>query len=211
MVPKLQKNDVYPRLLNLNRLLKMKSHFLFGARSTGKTTLIQNTVKKTRIYDLLDDDVYQRLLRNPKAIGEGVITPDEVIVIDEVQRLPKLLNEVQRLMKSIPNKFLLTGSSARKLKQGGANLLGGRAWETHLHPLCSFEIPDFDLIKYLNRGGLPHIYASEWYERELKNYILLYLRQEILAEALTRNLEYFVSFLDTLALANGEELHFQNI
>lgn len=201
----------YKRLLDLRKLLKKKSHFLFGARATGKSTLISDQLPGAMVWDLLDEDIYQRLLRNPKLLGESLLDPKQVIVVDEIQRLPKLLNEVQRLMKEHSNSFLLTGSSARKIKRGGANLLGGRAWESHLHPLTFQEISDFDLIKYLNRGGLPHVYLSDYPKEEIKHYINLYIREEIVAEALTRNIEYFISFIDTLALGNGEELYFQGL
>ena len=202
---------LYPRQLNLIDLLNQKSHFLFGARGTGKSTLIDSFFHQELIFDLLDDEIYQRLIKSPKIIEESISSPDQIVIIDEIQRLPKLLNEIQRLMRTHENKFLLTGSSARKLKRGSANLLAGRAWEAHLHPLTMQEIDDFDLVKYLNIGGLPHVYLSKYPTKEIKNYINLYIREEIIAEALTRNMEYFLSFLDTIALSNGEELSFQGI
>ncbi|MCM0605127.1 MAG: ATP-binding protein [Xanthomonadaceae bacterium] len=201
----------YRRILDIQKLIQKKSHFLFGARSTGKSTLIEVSHFEKLSFDLLDDEIYDDLLRRPKLIEERIMNKHQVIVIDEIQRIPKLHNEVQRLMKTVPNHFLLTVSSARKLKKGGENLLGGRAWEAQLYPLVSHEIIDFDLNKYLNRGGLPHIYLSEDYEDELKNYVRLYLRQEIVAEALTRNTESFIRFLDVFALSNGEELHYQGL
>lgn len=201
----------YNRLLNLKNLIEQKSHFLFGARGTGKSTLIEKTFPDSVFFDLLDDDIYERLLRNPKIMSESIKDSNQVIIIDEIQRLPKLLNEVQRLMRKIPNRFLLTGSSARKLKMGGANLLAGRAWQSYLYPLSSIEIDDFDLIKYLNYGGLPHVYLSKNPKTELKNYVNLYLKEEILAEALTRKLEYFVRFLDVIAIGNGDELFYQGL
>ena len=203
--------DLYKRELNLPSILKQKSHFLFGARGTGKSTLIDQTLPDSKVFDLLDDEIYERLLRSPKIIEEVTANFSGIVVIDEIQRLPKLLNEVQRLMRKVPNTFLLTGSSARKLKKGASNLLGGRAWEAHLHPLTYREIDDFNLLKYLNYGGLPHVYLSSNPTKELRHYINLYLREEIITEALTRKMEYFISFLDTLSLANGEELRFQNI
>lgn len=202
-------ND-YPRLLNLTELLKQKSHFLFGARSTGKSTLIHaNLGDKAQVYDLLDDDVFERLAREPQILSQKL--EKKIIVIDEIQRLPKLLNEVHRILSKAPVKFLLTGSSARKLKSDSVNLLGGRAWQTHLYPLISSEITDFDLLKYLNVGGLPHVYLSLHPQNELKAYVNLYLKQEIMAEALTRKIEYFLNFLDIISLNNGEELHYQGL
>lgn len=200
----------YPRLLNLKLLLSRKSHFLFGARSTGKSTLIHtNLGSKAQVYDLLDDSVFERLTREPQIISQKL--EKKIIVIDEIQRLPKLLNEVHRVLSKAPVKFLLTGSSARKLKSESVNLLGGRAWQTHLYPLLSAEITDFDLLKYLNVGGLPHIYLSLHPQNELKAYIHLYLKQEVMAEALTRKIEYFLNFLDIISINNGEELHYQGL
>ncbi len=201
----------YVRTLDLPALLKKKSFFLFGPRSTGKTTLIETQLPKAIIYDLLDDNVFQRLARNPRLLEEETQAGTRLIVIDEIQKLPKLLDEVHRLIKKSDQRFLLTGSSARKLKRGGANLLGGRAWEAHLYPLVTSEIPDFDLIKYLNRGGLPHIYNSDDYEEELESYVSLYLREEIMAEALVKKFDYFLQFLDIIALNNGQELHYESL
>jgi predicted AAA+ superfamily ATPase len=201
---------VYKRILSLKTLLEKKSHFLFGARSTGKSTLIKTEFgKAAKVYDLLDDEVFQRLLRDPKIISEDL--DYKVIVIDEIQRLPKLLNEVHRILTKEKVKFLLTGSSARKLKSDSINLLGGRAWQAELHPLTSLEITDFNLIRYINFGGLPHVYTSKYPEDELKAYVILYLKYEIMGEALTRNIEYFLNFLDVIALKNGEELYYQGL
>jgi len=205
---------IYQRLLNMNSLLQKKSFFLFGPRSTGKTTLIHQQFPNAIFYDLLDADIYTELLRRPKLIEEKLVLTSEttpIIIIDEIQKLPKLLDEVHRLIEKYKISFLLTGSSARKLKRGAANLLGGRAWEAHLYGLTSKEIINFDLIKYLNRGGLPHIFLSEDYYEELNNYINLYIREEVVAEALVRKLDYFIRFLDIIGLQNGEELHFQSI
>ncbi len=201
----------YSRLLNLPELLKKKSFFLFGPRSTGKTTLIETQLPEAKIYDLLNDSEYQRLTRNPKLLEEENEDNRRLIVIDEIQKLPKLLDEVHRLIKKSDRRFLLTGSSARKLKRGAANLLGGRAWEAHLYPLVSSEIRDFDLMRYLNRGGLPHIYNSGDYKEELESYVSLYLREEIMAEALVKKFDYFLRFIDVIALSNGQELNYENL
>lgn len=202
---------IYPRLLNLSNLLKKNSFFLFGPRATGKSTLIDQQLPQARLFDLLDADVFGRLLRQPKLIGQ--LTRDEtIVVIDEIQKLPTLLDEVHRLMEANPElRFLLTGSSARKLKHGSANLLGGRAWMAHFFPLTKLEIPDFDLLTYLNTGGLPKIYNSADQAEHLDAYVNLYLREEIQAEGLTRNLEGFARFLDVIGLCSGEELNFQSI
>lgn len=201
---------VYQRRLGLTALLKKKSLFLLGPRSTGKSTLIDQQLPNARVYDLLDADVFNRLLREPKLLGEESAAP-AVIAIDEIQKMPRLLDEVHRLIEKQKRTFLLTGSSARKLKHGAANLLAGRAWEARLFPLTSGEIAEFDLLRYLNRGGLPQVYDSDDFEEELKSYTNLYLREEIQAEALTRNLPAFARFLDAIALSNGEELNYQGL
>jgi predicted AAA+ superfamily ATPase len=122
-----------------------------------------------------------------------------------------LLNEVHRLIENCQIKFLLTGSSARKLRHGGANLLAGRAWVSNLFPLISKEIPDFDLMTYLHTGGLPQVYGKKNWEYELQAYIDMYLIEEIKSEALVRNLDYFTSFMDVMGLNNGQELAYENI
>lgn len=202
---------IYKRQLDLASLLKNKSYFLFGPRSTGKTTLIEKSLPDAIIYDLLDNDVFNRLSLNPKLITEEVSDLKKIIVIDEIQKLPKLLDEVHRIIKKENRIFLLTGSSARKLRRGGANLLGGRAREAHLMPLSYHEIPHFNLLHYLNFGGLPHIYPSDEPNEELKSYVNLYLKEEIIAEGLTRNYENFLRFFEAIALTNGQELNYEGI
>lgn len=198
------------RTLRLSDLLKKKSFFLFGPRSIGKTTLIQHQLPGVRFYDLLDRTVFTRLLKNQNLLEEENRETKSVIVIDEIQKLPTLLDEVHRLIKNHGWTFLLTGSSARKLKRGAANLLAGRAWRADLLPLTSLEIPDFNLLRYLNRGGLPHVYFSDDFEEELESYMTLYLKEEIQSESLTRNLPAFSAFLDAIALSNGEEINFDS-
>ncbi|OGQ08757.1 MAG: hypothetical protein A3G32_06240 [Deltaproteobacteria bacterium RIFCSPLOWO2_12_FULL_40_28] len=200
----------YERILDLRKLLKQKSFFLFGPRSTGKSTLIEKQLPKARVYDLLDAKVFSRLIRNPSLLEEENKTKVPIIVIDEIQKFPPLLDEVQRLIRKYGWTFLLTGSSARKLKRGASNLLAGRAWMAELFPLVSAEIPQFDLLTYLNRGGLPQVYGSENPCEELENYISLYLKEEIQNESLTRNLPSFSAFLDAIALSNGEEINFES-
>lgn len=202
--------NYYQRRLKLLELLGKKSHFLFGARSTGKSTIIKHQLADARLYDLLSASTYQRFLRHPEALREELKGYNGIVVIDEIQKLPKLLDEVHWLIENRRNKFLLTGSSSRKLKHGGANLLAGRAWLAELFPLTSDEITDFNLIHYVNRGGLPQIYQSDDYQKELENYVDLYIREEVNAEALTRNVDAFVEFLDLLALSNGEEINFSS-
>lgn len=203
--------EQFPRTLNLEKLLKDKSFFLFGPRSTGKSSLITKQLKDAVVYDLLDAEVFRRLLERPKLLAEENPDPQKLIVVDEIQRLPQLLNEVHRLISKENRKFLLTGSSARKLKTEGTNLLAGRAWRADLFPLTSQEIPDFNLLRYLNHGGLPQVYLSANPEEELRAYTAMYLREEVQAESLTRNLQSFSRFLDIVAIGNGEEINFQSL
>ncbi len=200
---------IYERALILPDLLKKKSFFLFGPRGTGKTTLIRQTLPDAFIIDLLEIKTYREYLTNPSIISEQKLKP--IVVIDEVQKLPEILDEVHRLIETKRLTFLLTGSSARKLKRGGANLLAGRAWWADLFPLTSAEIPDFDLMTYLNRGGLPSVYPSDNYIEELRAYTALYLKEEIQNEALARKLAQFSEFLDLMALTNGQEISYQSI
>lgn len=202
---------MYTRTINLPALLDKKSFFLFGPRSTGKTTLIQETLDGAIVFDLLDAETYRSLIKRPKIIEERCTSAKHIVVIDEIQKLPMLLDEVHRLIQAKGITFLLTGSSARKLKRGGANLLAGRAWEASLFPLTSREIPNFDLIEYLNNGGLPQIYGNQYADEELESYVSTYLREEIQSEALTRNIQAFAEFLDIIALSNGAEISYESL
>lgn len=202
--------EIISRSLDLAKLLKLKSFFLFGPRATGKTTLIHHQLPSVRVYDLLDARVFSRLLKNPNLLEEENLEQTGPIVIDEVQKLPQLLDEVQRLIARHQWTFLLTGSSARKLKRGAANLLAGRAWVANLFPLTHHEIKGFDLVTYLNRGGLPQVYFSQNHSEELKSYLSLYLKEEIQAESLTRNLPAFSNFVDAIGLSNGEEINLES-
>jgi predicted AAA+ superfamily ATPase len=201
------------RQLQLSPLLAMKSFFLFGPRATGKTTLIrQQLAQKATIVDLLDSRYFLKLSAEPHEL-EALIAanPAEIIVIDEIQRIPELLNEVHRLIESKKLTFLLTGSSARKLRRGRANLLAGRVWNAAMFPLIYREIPDFDLTRYLRYGGLPAVYLSANPEEELDAYVNTYLKEEIMAEGLIRRLPPFSRFLKTIALANGEMINFTKL
>ncbi len=201
---------MYRRLLDLNNLLKKRSYFLIGPRGVGKSTLIEQALPGAKIYDLLDASQFQRLLIDPTLLAQET-TADTLVVIDEIQKLPILLDEVHRLIVKRKQVFLLTGSSVRKLRKGGANLLAGRAFQASLFPLTSQEIPDFDLLTYINTTGLPEFYGQAEADDYLKAYVGTYLQEEIKAEALTRNLSGFIRFLDMVALCNGEEINYANI
>lgn len=200
------------RVLDLPALLERKSHFLLGPRQTGKTSLIRRVLPEVRRYDLLDSAVYLALSQHPGRLAEELTPADRLVVIDEVQRLPELLNEVHRLIEQRRIRFLLTGSSARKLRGGGVNLLGGRARMKHLHPLTYRELgADYDLAKAAQRGLLPAIYFSDDPAADLEAYAGTYLQQEIVAEGATRNVPAFSRVLRVAALCNGTIVNFTKV
>ena len=201
------------RTLDLTHLIEKKSHFLFGPRGTGKSSLIaQQLGDDALIIDLLHSVTYTRLLENPSQL-ENIIaqTDKKIIVIDEIQRVPELLNEVHRLIEKNHYHFLLTGSSARKLKKVGVNLLAGRARQAELFPLTFHEIIDFNLSRYLQYGGLPMIYLSDEPVEDLEAYVYTYLEQEIRLEAIVHKLPAFSRFLQLSALTSGNTLNFSSI
>jgi predicted AAA+ superfamily ATPase len=205
-------SDWVPRLLKLPTLLEKRSHFLLGPRQTGKTSLVRHTLKGVRVYDLLDTSVYLALSQHPGRIAQELDPEDRIVVIDEIQRLPDLLNEVHRLIETRGTRFLLTGSSARKLRRGGVNLLGGRARIQYLHPLTFQELGDwFELARAMERGLLPSLYFSDDPHADLQAYVGLYLQQEIVAEGATRNVPAFSRFLKVAALCNGTIVNFTNV
>jgi predicted AAA+ superfamily ATPase len=165
-----------------------------------------------RVYDLLDHSVYLALSQNPARMAQELGPKDTIAVIDEIQRLPELLNEVHRLIESRGLHFLLTGSSARKLRRGGINLLGGRARTKYLHPLTYKELgKGFDLHRAAECGLLPSIYFSNDPRADLQSYAGSYLQQEIVAEGATRNIPAFSRFLKVAALCNGTIVNFTNV
>jgi predicted AAA+ superfamily ATPase len=200
------------RALDLPALVQKKSHFLFGPRQTGKSFLIRHSLPGVPTYDLLDHATYLALGQRPGRLAEELTPKDRVVVIDEIQRLPDLLNEVHRLIEGRGIRFLLTGSSARKLRRGGVNLLGGRARTRHLHPLTARELRDrFDLRRAVERGTLPAIYFSDDPRADLDAYVGTYLQQEIVAEGTTRNIPAFSRFLRVAALCNATIVNFTNV
>lgn len=200
------------RELNILSQLNKKSCFLFGPRQTGKTSLIQNTLKEYKVYNLLKTDVFLTLSRSPQRLREELSEDDKIVIIDEIQKLPLLLDEVQLLIDEKGIHFLLTGSSARKLKRRGVNLLGGRAKVKNLHPFVYNELKsDFELLRALDTGLLPPVYfSSEPYE-DLEDYIGTYLKEEIAAEAIVRNVPAFSRFLTVAGLCNGSMINYSNI
>lgn len=195
-----------------------QSAFLWGPRKTGKTTLLQEIFPHSLVYDLLQTDTFFRLSKEPNRLREelSVVEKDlkkfQPIIIDEVQKIPQLLDEVHWLIERKGLSFILCGSSARKLRRSHANMLGGRAWRFQLYPLTSREIgKDFNLLDALNRGLIPSHYLSPHYQKSIKAYIQDYLKEEIQAEGLVRNLPAFARFLDSVSFSNGELVNYSNI
>ena len=201
------------------RFLKLEetaedSIFLWGARQTGKSTLLESLFPDAIYYDLLKNEEFERFFRTPSLLREELekINPDEkLVIIDEIQKVPQLMDEVHWLMTNKKIRFVLCGSSARKLMRSGANLLGGRALRTVLYPLVSAEIPDFDFERAINNGMLPRHYTTDKPQRRMQAYIGDYLNEEIRAEALSRNLLSFTRFMEIAAQCNGEMLVYKNI
>ena len=205
---------MYSRIVNLS-IADSDSIFVFGARQTGKSTLLMERHPDAKWYDLLDSRTLERLRRNPSILGQelAMLPNDSMVVIDEIPLLPELLNEVHRMIVQKNLRFVLCGSSARKLKRQGTNTLGGRAIPMRLFPLVSAEIPDFDLLKAVNQGMLPRHYIadSEVAWRRMQAYIGVYLKEEIKAESLVRNLQAFNRFMEVAALTDGEMVNYSNI
>lgn len=205
---------MYKRFLDIESLAKKKSLFLFGPRSIGKTTLIQQRFPQERVINLLKSSLYMTLAKDPERLEEMISAmpyPELPVIIDEIQKLPPLLDEIHHLIESKGIYFVLTGSSARKLKSTGVNLLAGRAWQCDLFPLCSAELGTIDLDRYLLYGGLPPVLTSGEPLEELDAYINTYLKEEIMAEALVRNLVHFSAFLRTAAISNAQQVNYSNI
>lgn len=205
----------FDRKLDLSQASQRKSLFLFSPRQTGKTTLLKKRFPEAPFYNLLLSDVFLKLSQRPQRIREELLaqnTPTSTpIIIDEIQKLPVLLDEVHHLIEEHGYHFILTGSSPRSLKKGSANLLGGRARTFHLHPLVSAEIPEFDMMRVLNFGALPPIYNSCEPSEDLEDYVGSYLKEEIQAEGATRHIENFSRFLQVASLHNTQVINFENI
>lgn len=193
--------------------LGKESCFLWGARQTGKSTLLKAAFPNSPYYDLLLSEEFVRLNRHPEVLREELLAKPfkGPVIIDEVQKIPQLLDEIQWLIVNKNISFILCGSSARKLKRGGGNLLGGRALKYELYPFTSKEIIDFDLLRALNHGLLPRHYLAENPKKMCQAYVDNYLTEEISAEALTRNLQAFSRFLEIAAFSNGEIVNYTNI
>ena len=209
--------EYVPRKINIKDSLSRKSQFLFGPRQAGKTTWMEEELENVAFrFNLLEGQTYQRLARDPSYLTqvlrrEGIT--DGVVIIDEIQKLATLLDDVHNLIETTGIRFLLTGSSARKLKAQGVNLLGGRAGWKEMYPFVYPEIKDmnYSLDRIFKSGLLPSNYLSDVPDEDLSDYISLYLSQEIQQEGLVRNLPTFTRFLEVAALLNSEMINCANL
>ena len=201
-----------PRILDLPKLLATKSYFLFGPRQTGKTFMIRRQFPKAKYYNLHETDTFLKFNQAPHRLRQELTGKDKLVIMDEIQKLPLLLDEIQVMIDDQQVRFLLTGSSARSLKRKGLNLLGGRARTKRLHPLCHRELGRaFNLVKALDCGLLPSLYFSDSPSEDLQAYVGTYLKEEVAAEAVVRNLPAFSRFLTVAALCNGQMLNYSKI
>ncbi|MFH1847329.1 MAG: ATP-binding protein [Candidatus Omnitrophota bacterium] len=197
----------------LTQLPESKSFFLFGPRGTGKTTWVKFAFPKAIYIDLLEAGLFNTLLANPQRV-ENLIPENfkDWVIIDEVQRVPELLNEVHRLIEKYKYKFILTGSNARKIKRKGQNLLAGRALTCYMHPLTVLELgKDFSLAHSLKYGQLPSVYVEADPKSYLESYVKTYLEEEIQYEGLTRNLSGFARFLEAASFSQGSILNISSV
>jgi predicted AAA+ superfamily ATPase len=203
------------RIMNIV-LPKGQAAFLWGPRKTGKSTYLKDAFPESLRYDFLKTDLALEFIKRPSLLREQLIAKDasalkRPIILDEVQKVPQILDEVHWLIENKKLNFILCGSSARKLKRGKANLLGGRAWRYELFPFVTQELKDAELLRVLNRGMIPDHYLRDDYEKSLKGYVQDYLKEEVFAEGLTRNIPAFARFLDSVGYTHGELTNFSNI
>lgn len=205
--------NIIKRYLNLE-IPEGQSCFLWGARKTGKSTYLKDNFPDALYIDLLQADIFQRYMREPQMLRQEVkiFTETKTIIIDEVQKVPLLLDEVHGLIESSKHlQFILCGSSARRIKSIGANLLGGRAWRSMFVPFCYAELKELNWIRIFNNGLIPSHYFSDAPERSLAAYIYDYVLTEVQIEANIRRRDSFSRFLDVLGFAQGEMLSYTNI
>lgn len=190
-----------------------ESIFCWGARQTGKSTLLKTLYPNALWFDLLKSDVYRRYLSAPSQFREAILADDarRLVIVDEIQKIPTLLDEIHWLIVNHGTRFILSGSSPRKILRMGNNLLGGRALRYELLPLTSAEIPGLDLLRAVNHGLLPRHYLADHPKKMIDAYIGNYLRDEIVAEARIRNIGAFTKFLEAAAFSNGEMVNYSNI
>ncbi len=198
------------RILNIN-LPVNRSAFIWGPRKTGKTYWINKHYKDGIIIDLLKTDVFADYASRPSLLRERYQEYHGLVVIDEIQMVPDLLNEIHWLIENSDVSFLMTGSSARKLRRGHANLLGGRAWRYTMAPLTYGETKGFDLEQVIISGLLPPHFLSPDPVQDLRSYVADYLKEEIAAEAVVQSMPTFSEFLRVASLTSGELLNYTNV
>jgi len=203
------------RILNID-LPQGQSAFLWGPRKTGKSTYLKDIFPQSLSYDFLKTDLVLEFAKRPSLLREQILAKDAVflkhpIILDEVQKVPQILNEVHWLIENRGLSFILCGSSARKLKRGKANLLGGRAWRYEMFPLVTAELEDVNLLRVLNHGMIPDHYLRDNYQKSLSGYVRDYLKEEVFAEGLTRNIPAFARFFDAVGYTHGELTNYSNI
>ncbi|NOT55826.1 MAG: ATP-binding protein [Deltaproteobacteria bacterium] len=201
---------MYPRILSTRQ---QKSFFLFGPRGVGKTAWLKHTFPEALYFDLLDSDLHLRLTASPRRLDD--LIPQnftEWVILDEVQRIPDILNEVHRLIEGRRLRFILTGSSARKLRRRGVNLLAGRAVTQFMHPLTATELGgDFRLAHSLQFGCLPVAYTEPMPKAYLSSYVSTYLREEVVQEGLLRNVAAFTRFLEAASFSQAAVLNMATV
>lgn len=199
------------RILVLDKIIKRKGVLLLGPRRTGKSFYIRNQIKPDKYINLLEADTFRNYSARPEMLREIITKKDKIVAIDEIQKLPSLMDEIHSLIESTDIKFVLTGSSARKLTNNHTSLMAGRVKKIIFHPLVTKEMQDFNLKKILQFGSLPPVYQSEDPWDELKDYVGLYIKEEIQTEALVRKIENFSRFIDFAAMSNGRILNYESI
>lgn len=203
------------RILNIE-LPQGQSAFLWGPRKTGKSTYLKEAFPHSLVYDFLKTDIALEFSKRPSLLREQLLamnanTLAHPIILDEVQKVPQILDEIHWLIENRGLRFILCGSSARKLKRGKANLLGGRAWRYEMFPLVTAELEEVDLLKALNQGMIPTHYLQDNYRRSLSAYVRDYLKEEVFNEGLTRNIPAFSRFFDAMGYSHGELTNYSNI
>jgi predicted AAA+ superfamily ATPase len=203
---------MYKRIFDIENQLD-EAMFLFGARQVGKSTLLKERFPDAIFYDLLKSDLRRRLKRNPESFREALSSQPEntLVIVDEIQKIPDLLDEVHWLMVEKKLRFILSGSSARKLKRSGANTLGGRAQPRTLFPLVWPEVTDFEIDKAVQNGMIPRHYMASNVADRIEGYVDVYLKEEIQEEALVQNIDAFERFMEVAAISDGEMINYENI
>lgn len=208
-------------MVNIHRVLNIElergqSAFLWGPRKTGKSTYLKQAFPESVVYDFLRTDVALDLIRNPSLLREQLLADRNraeasPVILDEVQKVPAILDEVHWLIENAGLNFILCGSSARKLIKGSANLLGGRAWRYEMYPFVFPEIKQFDLLRALNQGLVPSHYLQRQYQRSLRAYVQDYLKEEVFNEGLVRNVPAFSRFFEAMGYSHGGLINYANI